>query len=66
MVVEITPIAITNIGYKFYIIFAVFNFCIAITVYFFLPETMGLSLEEIDFYFVRKFGTDEAKQSINE
>ena len=57
MIVEITPIAITNIGYRFYIIFAVFNFCIALVVYFSIPETKGLSLEDIDFYFVRKYGS---------
>lgn len=57
MIVEITPVAITNIGYKFYIIFAIFNFCIALVVYFVVPETNGLSLEEIDFYFVRKYGS---------
>ena len=56
MIVEITPIGISNIGYRFYIIFAVFNFCIAVVVYFFFPETSGLSLEEVDFFFVRKYG----------
>jgi sugar porter (SP) family MFS transporter len=64
MIVEITPIAITNIGYKFYIIFAVFNFCIALIVYFFVPETCGLSLEEIDFYFVRKYGNESEVHEI--
>ena len=55
MIVEVTPIAINNIGYKFYIILAVFNACIAVTVYFFWPETKGLSLEEIDFYFAERY-----------
>jgi hypothetical protein len=66
MIVEVTPVAITNIGYKFYIILAVFNFCIALVVYFCVPETMGLSLEEIDFYFVRKYGTEEELHKIDE
>jgi sugar porter (SP) family MFS transporter len=66
MIVEITPVAITNIGYKFYVILAVFNFCIAVVVYFFVPETMGLSLEEIDFHFVRKYGTEEEVHEIDE
>ncbi|KAH8821953.1 putative Myo-inositol transporter 1 [Xylogone sp. PMI_703] len=56
MIVEITPIAITNIHYRFYIILAAFNAVIAVIVYFCFPETKGLSLEEIDFYFVEKPG----------
>lgn len=56
MIVEITPIAITNIKYKFYIILAVFNAVIAVVVYLFFPETKGMSLEEIDFYFVENPG----------
>ena len=66
MIVEITPIAITNIGYRFYIIFAVFNFCIALIVFLFIPETSGLSLEEIDFYFVRKYGSTSEVREIEE
>lgn len=66
MIVEITPVAITNIGYKFYIIFVVFNFIIAIIVYLLFPETKGLSLEEIDFYFVRKYGTKDEVHEIDE
>ena len=64
MIVEITPIAITNIGYRFYIILAVFNFCIAAIVFFLFPETSGLSFEEIDFYFVRKYSTMAEVQEI--
>jgi sugar porter (SP) family MFS transporter len=56
MIVEITPIAISNIGYKFYIVFAVFTAVIATIIYFFFPETKGLTLEEIDFYFVENTG----------
>lgn len=55
MIVEITPIAITNIGYKFYIILACFNAAIAVIIFSVYPETKQKSLEEIDFYFAKKF-----------
>jgi hypothetical protein len=40
--------AIQNIGWRTYIIFAVFNACWVPTVYFFYPETKGLQLEDVD------------------
>lgn len=52
LVVEITPPALQNIGYKTYIIFAVFNVVSAIIVWCFYPETTGLSLENIDLLFL--------------
>ncbi|KAL1404841.1 hypothetical protein Q8F55_008451 [Vanrija albida] len=48
MVVQITPIGIKNIRYKFYIVFAVINACFLPPIYFFYPETAGLSLESVD------------------
>lgn len=42
------PIGIANIGWKFYIIFAVLNFVWIPIIYYFYIETAGLSLEEID------------------
>lgn len=48
MVVEITPVSITNIGYRTYIYFCVFNFAFLPLIYFFYPETRNLSLEQID------------------
>ncbi|KFY63245.1 hypothetical protein V496_04094 [Pseudogymnoascus sp. VKM F-4515 (FW-2607)] len=48
MVVMITPVAFTSIGYKTYIIFAVINAFIVPVVYFFYPETAYRSLEEMD------------------
>ncbi|WOO86312.1 Sugar transporter STL1 [Vanrija pseudolonga] len=48
MVVQITPIGIKNIGYKFYIVFAIINACFLPPIYFFYPETAGLSLESVD------------------
>lgn len=53
IIVEITPIAIENIGWKTFIIFAVFNGCWTPIVYFFFPETANLELEDIDHIFDR-------------
>jgi hypothetical protein len=51
MVVMITPVSFSSIGYKTYIIFAVINAFIFPVVYFFYPETAYRSLEEIDTIF---------------
>lgn len=48
MIVQITPIAITNIGWKTYIIFAALNAFFVPVIYFFFPETKGLELEDMD------------------
>lgn len=52
LVVEITPPALKNIGYKTYIIFAVFNIVNAIVVWCFYPETAGQTLESVDRLFI--------------
>lgn len=49
---EITPPALKNIGYKTYIIFAVFNLVAAMIVYCFYPETAYLNLESVDLLFL--------------
>ncbi|KAL4866527.1 hypothetical protein BDV12DRAFT_132748 [Aspergillus spectabilis] len=51
MVVMITPVSFSNIGYQTYIIFAVINAFIFPVVYFFFPETRRRSLEEMDMIF---------------
>ena len=48
MIVQITPIAIDNIGWKTYIIFAVLNSLWVPIIYLFFPETKGLQLEAVD------------------
>lgn len=48
MVVEITPIGIDSIGWRFYIIWTIFNFSFIPIVYLFYPETAGRTLEDID------------------
>jgi hypothetical protein len=46
-----TPVAIASIGNYYFILFCVISFCIPLSVYFFYPETMGQSLEQIDAVF---------------
>ncbi|KAH6695600.1 general substrate transporter [Plectosphaerella plurivora] len=48
MVVMITPVATTNIGWRTYLIFTVLNASFVPIIYFFFPETAGLSLEALD------------------
>lgn len=48
MVVQITPIAISSIGWRTYIIFAVLNATWVPIMYLFFPETKGLELEAVD------------------
>ncbi|KEQ85862.1 putative sugar transporter [Aureobasidium pullulans] len=50
-VAMITPVAINNIGYQYYIVYACIGSCIPVTVYFLYPETKGRSLEELDTIF---------------
>ncbi|KAK9312692.1 general substrate transporter [Lipomyces starkeyi] len=61
LVVEITPPAIQNIGYRTYIIFAVLNSVFVPVVFFFFKETKGLSLEDIDLL----FASEEALKAHN-
>lgn len=62
MIVQITPIAIENIGWKTYIIFAILNATWVPIIYFFFPETKGLELEDVDSLFA---GDDITKSSHN-
>ncbi|KAH0282186.1 putative sugar transporter, partial [Aureobasidium sp. EXF-3399] len=50
-VAMITPVAINDIGYRYYIVYACIGACIPVTVYFLYPETKGRSLEELDIMF---------------
>ncbi|KAK4688961.1 hypothetical protein P7C73_g1147, partial [Tremellales sp. Uapishka_1] len=61
-VVEMTPPALQNIGYKFYIIFAIINASFLPFIYLFYPETKGLSLESVDTLFAK--GRDLGPSSI--
>ncbi|KAM0201814.1 hypothetical protein ACHAPI_001867 [Fusarium lateritium] len=48
LVVEITPVSISSIGWKTYVYFCIFNAFFVPLIYFFYPETRLLSLEQID------------------
>jgi len=43
----VNPIALDNIGWKYYIVFCVLLLFMLVVVYFLFPETRGHSLEEI-------------------
>jgi Sugar (and other) transporter. len=67
-VVEITPPALKNIGYKTYIMFAIFNLVAAMIVYCFYPETSYLNLESVDLIFMEDEERDreiESQQKFN-
>lgn len=51
IIVQITPPAISNIGWRTYIIFAVLNALWVPIIYLFFPETKGLELEDVDHLF---------------
>lgn len=51
ILLEAAPTAFQNIGYKFWIILICLTFIYAILVYLFLPETKGMTLEDISVLF---------------
>ncbi|KAI1646861.1 general substrate transporter [Daldinia loculata] len=55
LIVMITPIMISNIGWGTYLFFAVVNACFLPIIWFFYPETAKRSLEEIDIIFAKGF-----------
>ncbi|KKY27206.1 putative glycerol proton symporter of the plasma subject to glucose-induced inactivation [Phaeomoniella chlamydospora] len=67
---QFTSTGIRNLGYKFYIIFAILNLVFIPVVYFLYPETANRTLEDLDEYFDRdsphttiiRFGDKVAKQ----
>lgn len=51
MVVQITPPGTQNLGWRFFLIFFVFNLSFVPAIYFFYPETAAKTLEDLDFLF---------------
>ncbi|KAL9485225.1 hypothetical protein ACSS6W_004014 [Trichoderma asperelloides] len=55
---QITPAAVNNLGYKAFLMFCCFNWALVLYTWFFIKETKGLSLEEMEIYLllsVREF-----------
>jgi hypothetical protein len=48
MIGQVTPIAMTNIGYRFYYLFVICNFTNAVFFWLLLPETKRVPLEEMN------------------
>lgn len=48
----VTPLGFTNIGYRYYIVYTCTNAGLFLFSYIFIPETSGLSVEEVDQVFV--------------
>lgn len=48
VIAEITPVAIVNIKWRYYIVYAVIAISAVPVVYFLFPETRGLALEQMD------------------
>ncbi|KAH8891081.1 MFS general substrate transporter [Thozetella sp. PMI_491] len=48
LVVQVTPVGIASIGWRFYLVWAIFNLVNAVVVWLFYPETGGLTLEAVD------------------
>ncbi|KNG83306.1 hexose carrier protein [Aspergillus nomiae NRRL 13137] len=51
VIVEITPIGIQNLGWRFYIIWTVLNAAFMPVIYLFYPETANRNLEDMDAYY---------------
>ncbi|KAM0456168.1 hypothetical protein ACHAPV_007415 [Trichoderma viride] len=51
---QITPAAVNNLGYKAFLMFCCFNWALVLYTWFFIKETKGLSLEEMEILFNAK------------
>ena len=51
LVVEITPVSISSIGWHTYVYFAIFNAAFLPLIWLFYPEVRNLSLEQVDLLF---------------
>jgi hypothetical protein len=45
---QITPHAVNNLGWRTFLMFCIFNWSLVIFAYFFIKETKGKSLEEME------------------
>lgn len=61
LIAEVTPIAFSTIGWRYYLVYVCTNALGFTSFYFFAPETKGRTLEEIDMFFV---GSKNALQPV--
>lgn len=61
---QASPTALNNVGWRYYIFFMVMNLVTALGVYFFVPETLGKSLEEINEVFGDSFVTMHLDENV--
>lgn len=45
---QVTPHAVKNLGWRTFLMFSIFNFALVVFVWFFIKETKGKSLEEME------------------
>ncbi|KAF9887915.1 hypothetical protein FE257_009437 [Aspergillus nanangensis] len=57
-IVMVTPTLVERLAWKTYLIFMTMNFVFIPLIYFFFPETKGLTLEEIDYLFIDNGGNN--------
>jgi len=55
LIVMVTPVMLSNIGWGTYLVFAIINACFIPIIYFFYVETRRRSLEEIDLIFAKGY-----------
>lgn len=69
MIGQVTDLAITNVGWRYYLVFVVCNLANAVFFYAVLPETKNLPLEEMNYLFTNAPwivpGTDKAAYAAN-
>lgn len=45
---QVTPHAVANLGWRTFLMFCIFNYALVVFVWFFIKETKGKSLEEME------------------
>ncbi|KAK2930943.1 Sugar/inositol transporter [Fusarium oxysporum f. sp. vasinfectum] len=58
---QATPHAVKNLGWRTFLMFSIFNFALVVFVWFFITETKGKSLEEMEELFARRAGITIAR-----
>ncbi|EGY20162.1 quinate permease [Verticillium dahliae VdLs.17] len=56
---QVTPHAVENLGWRTFLMFAIFNWALVVFVWFFIKETKGKSLEEMEALFARQIGVKD-------